>query len=83
MCQAQAMRYIIIGAGAIGATIGGRLAESGREVVLVTRGAHAEALRADGLQLTTVSGNRTNRLADRYRPGRDVPCPPPPPPLLT
>ncbi|MFF9005394.1 ketopantoate reductase family protein [Streptomyces goshikiensis] len=56
------MRYIIIGAGAIGATIGGRLAESGREVVLVARGAHAEALRADGLRLTTVSGERVHRL---------------------
>ncbi|MEU2830042.1 2-dehydropantoate 2-reductase N-terminal domain-containing protein [Streptomyces lavendulae] len=56
------MRYIIIGAGAIGATIGGRLAESGREVVLVARGAHAEALRTDGLRLTTADGPRVHRL---------------------
>ena len=39
------MRYIIIGAGAVGGTVGGRLAESGHEVVLVARGAHYEALR--------------------------------------
>ncbi|WP_327303809.1 2-dehydropantoate 2-reductase N-terminal domain-containing protein [Streptomyces sp. NBC_01298] len=56
------MRYIIIGAGAIGATIGGRLAESGSEVVLVARGPHAEALRADGLRLTTADGERMHRL---------------------
>lgn len=47
------MRYIIIGAGAVGGTIGGRLAESGRDVVLVARGAHLEALRRDGLRLLT------------------------------
>ncbi|MFE9563047.1 ketopantoate reductase family protein [Streptomyces sp. NPDC006487] len=56
------MRYIIIGAGAIGATIGGRLAESGSEVVLVARGPHAEALRANGLRLTTADGERVHRL---------------------
>lgn len=62
MCQALGMRYIIIGAGAVGATIGGRLAEAGGEVVLVARGAHAQALRADGLRLTTAGGTRVHRL---------------------
>ncbi|WP_194898877.1 ketopantoate reductase family protein [Catenulispora pinisilvae] len=47
------MRYIIIGAGAVGGTIGGRLAEAGHDVVLVARGAHLEALRRDGLRLLT------------------------------
>ncbi|MDD9379610.1 2-dehydropantoate 2-reductase N-terminal domain-containing protein [Streptomyces sp. ZAF1911] len=56
------MRYIIIGAGAIGATIGGRLAESGSEVVLVARGPHAEALRTNGLRLGTADGERVHRL---------------------
>ncbi|MFD3934982.1 ketopantoate reductase family protein [Streptomyces sp. NPDC058611] len=56
------MRYIIIGAGAVGATIGGRLAEAGGDVVLVARGAHAEALRADGLRLTTADGTWVHRL---------------------
>ncbi|WP_371618537.1 ketopantoate reductase family protein [Streptomyces sp. NBC_00454] len=63
------MRYIIIGAGAIGATIGGRLADSGSEVVLVARGAHAEALRADGLRLTTADGERVHRLPVVGGPG--------------
>ncbi|MEV7545375.1 2-dehydropantoate 2-reductase N-terminal domain-containing protein [Streptomyces sp. NPDC089915] len=62
------MRYIIIGAGAVGATIGGRLAAAGREVVLVARGAHAEALRTDGLRLTTADGERVHRLPVATRP---------------
>ncbi|MFE0101911.1 ketopantoate reductase family protein [Streptomyces sp. NPDC059009] len=56
------MRYIIIGAGAIGGTVGGRLAEFGHEVVLVARGAHHDALRDEGLRLTTTEGTRTHRL---------------------
>jgi 2-dehydropantoate 2-reductase len=53
------MRYIVIGAGAIGATIGGKLAASGHEVVLVARGAHLDALRAKGLTLATPDGTST------------------------
>lgn len=45
------MRYVIVGAGAIGAALGGLLAAVGRDVVLVARGAHLEALRSEGLQL--------------------------------
>ncbi|THA47982.1 ketopantoate reductase family protein [Streptomyces sp. A1136] len=56
------MRYIIIGAGAIGATIGGRLDGAGLDVVLVARGAHARALAADGLRLTTAGGERLHRM---------------------
>jgi 2-dehydropantoate 2-reductase len=50
------MRYIIIGAGAVGGTIGGSLFQGGHDVVLVARGAHLEALRARGLRLATPSG---------------------------
>ena len=53
------MRYIIIGAGAIGGTIGGRLFEGGHDVVLVARGAHARALRDEGLRLITPEGQVT------------------------
>jgi 2-dehydropantoate 2-reductase len=47
------VRYIIIGAGAVGGTIGGRLAQSGNDVVLVARGAHLAALQDRGLRLVT------------------------------
>src|SRR4051812_46179453 len=52
-----AMRYIVIGAGGVGGTIGGRLAQAGHEVVLVARGPHLDALRAQGgLRLATPEG---------------------------
>ncbi len=62
------MRYIIIGAGAVGGTIGGQLAEAGHQVVLVARGAHYEALRDGGLRLTTAEGTTTHRLPVVDRP---------------
>lgn len=45
------MRYVVVGAGAVGGTIGGRLDDAGHEVVLVARGAHAAAMREHGLRL--------------------------------
>ncbi|CCK26622.1 2-dehydropantoate 2-reductase [Streptomyces davaonensis JCM 4913] len=56
------MRYIIIGAGAVGGAIGGRLAGAGHEVVLVARGAHLAALREHGLRLTVPDGEYVHRL---------------------
>jgi len=50
------VRYVVIGAGAIGGTLGGRLAQHGHEVVLVARGAHGDRLRARGLRLLTPTG---------------------------
>ncbi|MFI9785320.1 ketopantoate reductase family protein [Kitasatospora sp. NPDC051984] len=50
------MRYLFLGAGAVGGTIGGRLHQSGHDVVLVARGPHLTALRKDGLRLTTPDG---------------------------
>ncbi|GAB3743917.1 ketopantoate reductase family protein [Microlunatus parietis] len=44
-------RYIIIGAGAIGGAIGGRLTQAGLPTVLVARGDHLAALRRSGLRL--------------------------------
>jgi 2-dehydropantoate 2-reductase len=39
------MHFVVMGAGAIGGTVGARLAQHGEQVTLVARGAHAEALR--------------------------------------
>lgn len=55
------MRYVIIGAGAVGGTIGVRLSEAGRDVTLVARGAHLDAIRTRGLTLTTPDGEYTAR----------------------
>lgn len=56
------MRYIIVGAGAVGGAVGGRLAEAGHQVVLVARGAQYTALRDDGLSLTTPDGTHVHRI---------------------
>ena len=53
------MRYVIYGAGAVGCTIGGRLAEAGHEVVFLARGEHAEVLRTRGLTLLRPDGDST------------------------
>jgi 2-dehydropantoate 2-reductase len=63
------MRYIIIGAGAIGGAIGARLFESGREVVLTARGAHHAALRDGGLRFATPAGISTLRIPVVSGPG--------------
>lgn len=47
------MRYVIYGAGAIGGSIGARLFQVGRDVTLICRGAHLEAVKRDGLLLRT------------------------------
>ncbi len=47
------MRFIIYGAGGIGGTIGARLFQSGRDVLLIARGKHYEAIKRNGLTLRT------------------------------
>lgn len=62
------MRHIVVGAGAVGGSIGGRLAQAGQDVVLVARGAHHEALRDHGLRLITPDGDRVHRVPVVDRP---------------
>jgi 2-dehydropantoate 2-reductase len=47
------LRFVIVGAGAVGGVIGARLFQAGHEVVLVARGRHLEAIRSEGLTLIT------------------------------
>ncbi|MGH3786396.1 MAG: ketopantoate reductase family protein [Pseudonocardiaceae bacterium] len=56
------MRYVVIGAGAIGGTIGARLHEAGRDVLLIARGPHLAAIRKQGLCLDEPGRSRTLRL---------------------
>jgi 2-dehydropantoate 2-reductase len=53
------MRFIVLGAGAVGGVVGGRLAQHGHEVVLIARGAHYEAIRDRGLLIESPDGNVT------------------------
>jgi hypothetical protein len=56
------MKYVIYGAGAMGATIGARLHVAGHEVVLVALGRHLEALQRDGLHLRSPSSHERVRI---------------------
>ncbi|MYI82862.1 MAG: ketopantoate reductase family protein [Chloroflexi bacterium] len=47
------MRYIIYGAGGVGATIGARLFHGGHDTVLICRGDHLTAIQERGLQFVT------------------------------
>lgn len=45
------MRFVILGAGAIGGLVGGRLSQHGHDVVLVARGDHGATIRESGLRV--------------------------------
>jgi 2-dehydropantoate 2-reductase len=51
VCKGEQVRFVVIGAGAVGGVVGARLHQNGHDVVLVARGAHYDAIRAGGLQL--------------------------------
>ena len=56
------MKVIIYGAGAIGCVVGGLLALTSQEVVLIGRPGNMQAIREEGLQLITPAGKRNVRL---------------------
>lgn len=56
------MRFIIIGAGGIGAYFGGELARAGHDVTMFARGAHLDALRKNGLTLRGPEGEAVVRV---------------------
>jgi 2-dehydropantoate 2-reductase len=51
------MRIAIFGAGAVGAYVGGRLAQAGEQVALIARGDHLDALRRHGLRVESPQGD--------------------------
>ena len=53
------MKFAVLGAGAIGGFLGGRLARSGQDVVLIARGANLDALRRNGLRVIEAEGEYT------------------------
>jgi 2-dehydropantoate 2-reductase len=51
------MRVAVYGTGGVGAYFGARLAEVGNEVAFIARGAHLDAIRANGLRVDSVLGD--------------------------
>ena len=55
------MRVVILGAGGLGSVVGGYLAETGVDVTLIARPAHAAAIREKGLSITGIRGDKLIR----------------------
>ena len=51
------MRFAIIGAGAIGAYVGAKLARSGEDVLLIARGRHLDAMKDHGVRVHSPDGD--------------------------
>ena len=57
------MRWIVVGAGAVGGVVGGLLGNAGHDVTLVARGEHKDAIAANGLRVRTPNLDVTVRCA--------------------
>src|SRR4051812_497636 len=70
------MRFLVLGAGAVGGYFGGRLAGAGRAVAFLVRGQRATALAEQGLGVETPPGVSTARVrvatADRVGGPYDI-----------
>lgn len=54
------MKYLIIGAGGTGGSIGAYMTEAGKDVTLIARGVHLQKMQEEGLKMeTTKKGNYT------------------------
>jgi 2-dehydropantoate 2-reductase len=53
------VRFVVVGAGAVGGVVGVRLLEAGHDVTFVARGAHLDAIRSSGLTIEEPAGSRT------------------------
>lgn len=63
------MRYVVVGAGGVGGTIGARLHLAGLDAVLVARGAHGDAIRERGLLFREPGGERRVEIPCVAEPG--------------
>jgi 2-dehydropantoate 2-reductase len=64
------VRIVVLGAGAIGGVIGGRLAQHGHDVVLIARGPHHDAIRDHGLVIESPDDRVTLRVPVVDSPSR-------------
>lgn len=55
----ERLKYVVIGAGGTGGGIGGFLSKAGKDVTLIARGRHLEAMRMGGLCFETSHGSYT------------------------
>lgn len=54
----EKLKYLVVGAGGAGGSIGAFMTEAGKDVTLIARGAHLKKMRGHGLAMeTTIKGN--------------------------
>jgi 2-dehydropantoate 2-reductase len=53
------MKIAVMGTGGVGGYFGGRLAQAGHDLTFIARGAHLDALRANGLRVDSTAGDFT------------------------
>jgi len=63
------VRFVVYGAGSVGGVVGARLFQHGHDVVLIARGDHLDAIRAQGLRLRDPSGERALPIPAVRHPG--------------
>ena len=51
------MKIAVFGAGGVGGYFGGRLAQSGEDVIFIARGKHLQAMKNDGLKIDSINGD--------------------------
>ncbi len=66
----KSIRTIIYGAGAVGGVVGSHLALAGKEVILIGRPDHMNAIREHGLRFVTPTDTHTLRLPAVTEPGQ-------------
>jgi len=64
------MRYIIYGAGGIGSIMGGHLARTGHDVVLIGRAGHINVINNNGLRLITPTATHVLKVAAVVSPSQ-------------
>ncbi|MGD8252212.1 MAG: 2-dehydropantoate 2-reductase N-terminal domain-containing protein, partial [Desulfobacterales bacterium] len=51
------MKICVFGTGGVGGYFGARLAQCGADVTFIARGDHLDAMREDGLRVTSIAGD--------------------------
>ncbi len=67
------MKILILGAGAIGGYVGGRLHQTGADVTFLVRPARREAIERDGLVIKSTKGDITQKVKTVLKGGEGGP----------
>src|SRR6478735_12014543 len=67
------MKILILGAGAIGGYVGGRLHQSGADVTFLVRPARQQAMQRDGLVIKSTKGDITQKVKTVLKAGEGGP----------